>query len=109
MEAGALPAPRSRPLGSGPAWRLSDRIGIGICWALGLLFCAIAASIVIFMLVQGIKYVRPGLLTTHPSAGFNESQTGGFLDPLLGTLIVAATAIAIALPLGVALAVWLSE
>ena len=61
------------------------------------------------MLVQGIKYVRPNLLVTHPSAGFNESETGGFLDPLLGTLIVAGIAIAIALPLGVAIAVWLTE
>jgi phosphate transport system permease protein len=109
MEAGTLPAPRTRPLGSGPAWRLADRIGMAICWALGLVFCAIAAAIVIFMLVQGIKYVRPHLLVTHPTAGFNETETGGFLDPLLGTLIVAVIAIAIALPIGVALAVWLTE
>lgn len=109
MEASTLPAPRPRPLGSGPAWRVSDRIGIGICWALGLLFCAIAGAIVIFMLVQGIKYVRPNLLVTHPSAGFNEADSGGFLDPLLGTVIVAGIALAIALPLGVAIAVWLTE
>jgi phosphate transport system permease protein len=111
MEAGTLatlaPAPRVRP--SGPTWRLADRVGIGICWLLGLVFCAIAAAIVIFMLVQGIRYVRPHLLVTHPTAGFNQSQTGGFLDPLLGTLLVAAIAISIALPLGVGTAVWLSE
>jgi len=111
MEAGALATPpRSpRPVPAGPTWRLADRIGIALCWALGALFCAIAAAIVIFMLVQGIRYVRPSMLVTHPSAGFNETQTGGFLDPLLGTLLVAAIAIAIALPLGVATAVWLSE
>jgi len=91
------------------AWRLSDRIGLAICWILGLLFCAIAAAIVIYMLVQGIKYVRPELLTSAPKTGFSQSETGGFLDPLVGTFMVAAIGIAIALPVGVAMAVWLSE
>jgi phosphate transport system permease protein len=91
------------------AWRLSDRIGLAICWFLGLLFCAIAAAIVIYMLVQGIKYVRPELLTTAPKTGFSQSETGGFLDPLVGTFMVGAIGIAIALPIGVAIAVWLSE
>lgn len=110
MEAGTLatPAPR-RAAPTGPTWRISDRLGIAFCWLLGLLFCAIAASIVIFMFVQGIRFVRPGLLVTQPTAGFNETETGGFLDPLLGTLLVAVIALAIALPLGVATAVWLSE
>ena len=94
---------------SSSSWRLSDRVGLAICWLLGSLFCAIAAAIVIFMLVQGLKYVRPELLVTHPAVGFDESHTGGFLDPLLGTLIVAVLATAIALPLGVAVAVWVTE
>ncbi|HYV15405.1 MAG TPA: ABC transporter permease subunit [Conexibacter sp.] len=88
---------------------LSDRAGLLLCWALGLLFCAIAAAIVIFMLVQGIRYVRPALLVTHPTAGFGEQDSGGFLDPLIGTVLVACIGIAIALPLGIATAVWLSE
>jgi phosphate transport system permease protein len=91
------------------AWRLSDRIGLAFCWFLGLLFCAIAAAIVIYMFVQGIKYVRPDLLTTSPTTGFTQDETGGFLDPLIGTFMVAAIGIAIALPLGVAISVWLSE
>jgi phosphate transport system permease protein len=86
-----------------------DRAGLVLCWALGLLFCAIAAAIVGWMLVQGLRYVRPALLVTHPSAGFGQSDSGGFLDPLIGTLLVAAIGIAIALPVGVGTAVWLSE
>ena len=54
-----------------------------------MLFCAIAASIVIYLLVQGLRYVRPSLLVTHPTVGYTENQTGGFLDPLIGTLLVA--------------------
>ena len=90
-------------------WRRSDRIGLGFAWALGLLFCAITAAIVIYLLVEGITYVRPVLLVTHPTVGYTESQTGGFLDPLIGTLILAVLAMAIATPIGVAIAVWLSE
>jgi phosphate transport system permease protein len=102
-------APARRPDRSSASWRLSDRLGLGLAWLLGLLFCAIAAAIVIYFLVEGIRYLRPNLLVTNPAAASSESQTGGFLDPLLGTLIVGAMAMAIAVPVGIGIAVWLSE
>jgi len=91
------------------SWRLGDRVGLGLCWALGALFCAIAAAIVIYMLVEGLRYLRPALLVTHPTGGYGEAHSGGFLDPLLGTFLVAALAMVVALPVGIAVAVWLSE
>ncbi len=102
-------APARRPDGSSASWRWSDRLGLGLAWLLGLLFCAIAAAIVIYFLVEGIRYLRPSLLVTNPAAASSESQTGGFLDPLLGTVIVGTMAMAIAVPAGVGIAVWLSE
>jgi phosphate transport system permease protein len=90
-------------------WRLSDRIGLAICWALGLLFCAIAVAIVVYLMVQGLKYLKPSMLVTPATVGFSESQSGGFSDALIGTLIVAAMGISIALPAGVGIAVWLVE
>ncbi len=102
-------APARRPDTSSAAWRLSDRLGLGLAWLLGLLFCAVAAAIVIYFLVEGIRYLRPSLLVTNPAAASSESQTGGFLDPLLGTVIVGTMAMAIAVPAGVGIAVWLSE
>ena len=90
-------------------WRLSDRIGLAICWALGLLFCAIAVAIVVYLLVQGIKFLRPEMLWTPAVAGFSEGETGGFSDALIGTLIVAVMGISLALPTGIAIAVWLVE
>jgi phosphate transport system permease protein len=90
-------------------WKKRDRAGLAFAWALGLLFCAIAAAIVLFLLVQGLKYLSIELLTTHPTAGFDEVNTGGFLDALIGTGLVAGMAMAIAFPLGVAIGVWLSE
>lgn len=110
MTPGAVTVPtRKAAVESSSTWRLTDRIGLGACWLAGLAFCAIAVAIVVFMLVQGIRYVRPSLLFTSPSAGIGESQTGGFLDPLIGTVVVALLGMVIALPVGVALAVWLSE
>jgi phosphate transport system permease protein len=91
------------------SWRLTDRIGLGLAWFLGLLFCAIAAAIVVYFLVEGIRYLRPNLLVTNPAPAVSESQTGGFLDPMLGTIIIGAMAMAVAVPVGVAIAVWLSE
>ena len=47
----------------------------------------------------------------HPGRGraSAESETGGFSDALIGTLIVGMMGIAMALPIGVAIAVWLVE
>ena len=96
-------------LESSSAWALSDRLGLAFCWFLGLLFCAIAGAIVIYMLLQGIKYVRPDLLFTRTEIGFTQETSGGFLDALIGTGIVALLGISIAIPVGIAIAIWLSE
>ncbi len=98
-----------RPRESHSAWRLSDRIGLAVAWALGLLFCAITVAIIAYFLVEGLQYVSIHVLTTNPKAGYNQSETGGFLQPMLGTAILAAIAMAIALPAGIGIAVWLSE
>jgi len=93
------------------AWPLTDRICYGLCWAVGIGMCLIAAAIVLFMLVKGIAYLRPHLLVEHPApAGPGaQSKSGGFLDPIVGTLIVTAIGIAIAAPTGIGLATWLTE
>jgi phosphate transport system permease protein len=100
-------APRRRE--SSASWRLTDRLGLAFAWFLGVLFCVITAAIVLYLLVQGIRYLIPSLLVTNPSAGYTESQTGGFLDPLIDTVVIAVMAMAIAMPVGIAIAVWLSE
>jgi phosphate transport system permease protein len=106
------PVAGSKPTGAAEGsgtWRLGDRIGLAICWLLGLLFCAIALAIVIYLLVQGITYLKPSMLVTPAAAGFSEGESGGFSDALIGTLIVAAMGMTLALPVGIAIAVWLVE
>jgi phosphate transport system permease protein len=102
-------AQSARPRDSISSWPLVDRLGYLACWAAGLLLCAIAAAIVGVMLVKGISYLRPGLLLEHPAASKDQSGSGGFLDPIEGTLLLTAVGIALAAPIGVAVAVWLSE
>jgi phosphate transport system permease protein len=105
----AEPPLRRSARDSSRSWRLTDRIGLGIAWFLGLLFLLVTAGIVIFMMVQGLRFIRPELFVTPPAAGFTESETGGFLDPMLGTTIVALMGMAIAFPVGLGVAIWLSE
>jgi phosphate transport system permease protein len=91
------------------SWPLIDRIFYRACWATGIGLAFVAAWIVVFMLVKGIAYVRPSLLTTSPSVNLQQSASGGIKDPLIGTLIVTVIGTAIAAPLGVGIASWLVE
>src|SRR5881397_125266 len=104
-----LPSRRRKPRESTRKWRKGDRIGLVLCWTAGLALCLVAGGIVIYMMVQGLKYLTPHLLFTHPQPDLDQSKTGGFLDPLLGTLILTIAGIVLAVPLGVAIAVWLTE
>lgn len=94
---------------SSASWRLTDRLGLAFAWLLGIGFLLVTVGIVVYLMVQGLRYVRLDLFVTSPSAGFTESESGGFLDPLIGTLAVAVLALAIALPAGIGVGVWLSE
>jgi phosphate transport system permease protein len=105
--AGAYRAGRARD--SVRSWPLADRIAYVLCWTVGIGLCLVTVAIVLFFAVKGISYLRPYLLFEHPSASTNQSESGGFLDPIEGTLILSAVGIAIAAPLGVGLGVWLAE
>ncbi len=93
-------------------WSTLDKLGLASAWFCGLLLCAIAAAIVVYMLVRGLQYLSIGALFEHPVTLSTTQITGtggGYLDPIEGTLILTALGTVIALPIGVATAVWLSE
>ncbi len=69
----------------------------------------LAAGIVIYFMYQGLRYLRPSLLWTRPQGGYGQDDSGGLLDPLFGTILLAALSTVIAVPVGVSIAVWLSE
>ncbi len=51
----------------------------------------------------------PAAWNTPKPAASNQNGSGGFLDPIEGTLLLTAIGIALAAPTGVAVAVWLTE
>ena len=90
-------------------WRWGDRIAFVLCWASGLAPCAIAAAIVVYMAVKGLQYLNLDLLTSRPQPSADQKSSGGFLDPILGTVLLTVIGIAIATPIAVATAVWIVE
>jgi len=97
------------PRDSTSDWPLLDRAAYWLCWATGIALCVIAVAIVLYMFVKGISYLKPSLFVESPAPSLRQSQAGGFLDPIVGTLIVTVIGIAIAAPAGIGLAAWLSE
>jgi phosphate transport system permease protein len=96
---------RSSPM----SWRWGDRLVLAAAWVAGMSLCLIAGAIVLYMGFRGIQYLRPDLIFSRPQASIDQSGSGGFLDPLLGTLILTVIGIALALPLALASAVWITE
>ncbi len=103
------PVPRTRPRESSSAWPLIDRLGLALCWLAGMFLFLCAIGIVTFMAIKGLQYMRLSLLFEHPTAAVDQSQAGGFLDPIEGTLALTLLGILIAGPIGLGIAVWLSE
>lgn len=103
------PPVRTRPQDSASTWPLVDRLGLAACWAAGLLMCVVVGAIVIFLFVKGIQQLSLDLLFTRPEGGSDQSTSGGILDPLIGTFMLTSLGIAIALPIGVAVALWMTE
>ena len=61
------------------------------------------------MLVRACSSSTSRLLTESPLPASTSRKSGGFLDPIIGTVILTVLATLIAVPLGVATAIWLTE
>jgi phosphate transport system permease protein len=90
-------------------WRWGDRLVLLCAWTAGLGLCLLSAGIVIYMGYRGIEYLRPGLLFTRPAISTSQSGSGGFLDPLIGTVLLTLIGILLAGPLAVISAIWIAE
>jgi phosphate transport system permease protein len=97
------------PIDSVASWPLRDRVGYYAAWAAGITLIAIAATILIYMAYRGAQYFDPGLLTQSPTAELDQSKSGGFKDPIYGTALLLVMSTLIAAPLGVTIAIWLTE
>ncbi len=96
---------RSSPL----SWRWADRLALAFAWGAGIALCLIAGAIVVYMAYRGVQYLRPDLLLQRPAISTSQSGSGGFLDPLIGTALLTAIGILLAVPLAVGGALWIAE
>jgi phosphate transport system permease protein len=90
-------------------WPLRDRLGYYAAWGVGLALIAVAGAIVIYMAYRGIEYFDLGLLFESPNSSLSQAGSGGIKDPIIGTALLLVMSTAIAAPLGVTIAVWLTE
>ena len=104
------PAPAYAPTQeTGDAWSIFDRIGVALAWIAGVGLCVIAGAILIYMLFRGLQFLKPSMLVTQPAPAVGQEGSGGFLDPIIGTFALTILGTLVATPIGVAIAVWLSE
>jgi phosphate transport system permease protein len=97
------------PVDSVRSWPLRDRLGYFAAWGAGLALIAVAAAILIYMAYRGAQYFDLGLLIESPNSSLSQAASGGFRDPLIGTATLLVLSTLIAAPLGVTIAVWLTE
>jgi len=95
--------------GSPSSWPLIDRVGYALAWAAGISLCLVAFAIVGFMGYKGLQFINLDLLFSQPTVDIDQSESGGILDPLIGTILLTIVGVLIATPLGVATAIWLTE
>jgi phosphate transport system permease protein len=108
------PSPRSNDLSRfavSPARKRKDRIARGAVLACTVLALIPLLLIVYYLLRKGLSSWSINFFTTDPTGNtfFKSSSIGGIKSAILGTVEIVALASLIAVPIGVAIAVWLVE
>ncbi len=85
---------------------LTEKVAITLLAAATLFAVAVLVFIVIFIMRRGLPVLSLEFLFTK---SHDMGKAGGILQPLVGTLLLPAVAIGVALPLGVGTAVYLME
>jgi len=86
--------------------RTSDKIAKVIIWGAALSVLVVLVAIIIYLLYKGLPIVNWSFLTEIPH---NMGRSGGISSTIVGTIMVAAVAIVIAVPFGIGTAFYLAE
>lgn len=90
--------------------RLSDRAGVASAYAAGLVLLAAVLVLMVWLMIEGLSNISWEFLTANPAPGsLEDGVSGGILSPLIGTLIIVAMGMVIAIPFGLGVAVFLTE
>jgi len=84
----------------------TQRIAVGVLGAATLATLLVLLFIIVFVLEKGLRTLSWNFLFTDPQ---NMGRAGGIFPTLIGTLLLPLLALAVALPLGVGTAVYLTE
>ena len=86
--------------------KTSEKIAKVLIWAAALFVLAVLMAIIIYLLYQGLPRINWSFLTEIPH---DMGRSGGISSTIVGTLMVAAVAISIAVPFGIGTAFYLAE
>jgi phosphate transport system permease protein len=77
-----------------------------LIWSVALMVIAVLISIIVFILYKGLPVINWGFLTEIPR---RMGREGGISSAIVGTLLVTAVAVVLAMPFGIGTAFYLAE
>ncbi|MCL1802903.1 MAG: phosphate ABC transporter permease PstA [Eubacteriaceae bacterium] len=83
-----------------------EKIAKAIIWSAALFVLVILTAIIAYILAKGLPILNWGFLTQIPR---NMGRSGGISSTIVGTLMVTAVALVIAIPFGIGTAFYLAE
>jgi phosphate transport system permease protein len=86
--------------------KTTQKIAKALIWLAALSVLAVLAAIIIYILYKGLPFINFSFLTEIPR---NMGRDGGISSAIVGTFLVAAVAIIIAVPFGIGTAFYLAE
>jgi phosphate transport system permease protein len=86
--------------------RTSERIAKVLIWSAAIFVLAVLVAIVLYLLYKGLPRISWSFLTEIPH---DMGRSGGISSAIVGTLLVAAVAVVIAVPFGIGTAFYLAE
>jgi phosphate transport system permease protein len=86
--------------------RITETIAKIVIWFAALLVMVVLVAIIVYILVKGLPVLDWQFLTENPR---NMGRDGGVFSTIVGTLMVVAVAIFIAIPFGIGTAFYLAE
>jgi phosphate transport system permease protein len=111
MSTGDTPPQQLARFAVSPARRRKDKLARGAVLAFTVIALIPLLLIVYYLLSKGLSSWSLNFFTTDPTGNtfFGGSNIGGIKSAILGTIEIVALASVIAVPIGVAIAVWLVE
>jgi len=86
--------------------RTSERIAKVLIWTAAMIVLVVLVAIIIYILYKGLPIINWSFLTEIPH---NMGRSGGISSTIVGTLLLAAVALVIAVPFGIGTAFYLAE